>query len=80
MVPMVEADPVVRSARNGFFVLILSLFGVGMYQIIVLGEDGVLVSTLWLVGVVVFYGSKQYYKRTAPETEGPVDTQGSAGE
>jgi hypothetical protein len=66
---MVEADPVVRSARNGFFVLILALFGVGMYQIIVLGDDGLLVSTLWLVGVVVFYGSKQYYKRQGSPTD-----------
>lgn len=79
---MVEADPVVRSARNGFFVLILALFGVGMYQIIVLGDDGLLVSTLWLVGVVVFYGSKQYYRRTGPpaDAEQPAESNGPAGE
>jgi len=78
---MVEADPVIRSARNGFFVLILALFGVGMYQIIVLGDDGFLVSTLWLVGVVVFYGSKQYYKRTdsSPDSAEPTDANASTG-
>jgi hypothetical protein len=79
MPAMVDADPVVRSARNGFFVLILALFGVGMYQIIVLGEDSLVVSSLWLVGVVVFYGSKQYYKRQDAPADG-AGAQGSTGE
>lgn len=59
---MVEADPVVRSARNGFFVLIVGLFVAGMYQILLIENQTVLIPTLWSVGVVVFYGSKYYYR------------------
>jgi len=65
---MVESTPVVRAARNGYFVLILALFGAGMYRIIVLQEDGLLLSGLWVVGVVVYYGSKYYYEQHEPGT------------
>lgn len=59
---MVEADPVMRAARNGFLVLILVLLGVSIYEFIYVENSGLVVPALWTIGVVVFYGSKYYYR------------------
>lgn len=74
---MVEADPVIRAARNGYFALIIALFAVGMYQIIVAQGDALLVSTLWGLGVVVYFASKYYYEQQGPST---VDSENATAE
>ncbi len=60
---MVEADPVMRAARNGFMVLILVLLGVSIYEFVYVEQSGLTVPALWTLGVVVFYASKFYYRR-----------------
>lgn len=50
-----------RAARNAFLVLLIVLFAVSVYQFIT--DGGFLAGALWILGVVVFYGSKYYYKR-----------------
>jgi len=61
---MVEADPVMRGARNGFLVLILALLAVSVYNFVFVTGSGLTVPALWALGVVVFYGSKYYYQRS----------------
>lgn len=61
---MVEADPVMRAARNGFLVLIIVLLGLSVYRFWFLEEGGMTIPLLWTLGVVVYYGSKLYYERT----------------
>jgi hypothetical protein len=60
---MVEADPVMRAARNGFLVLILVLMGVSVYEFVYVENSGLVTPALWTIGVVIFYGSKYYYQR-----------------
>ncbi|MEF8814999.1 MAG: hypothetical protein V5A55_14485 [Halovenus sp.] len=60
---MVEADPVMRAARNGFLVLILVLLLLSVYRFVFVDEGGLMVPALWTLGVAVFYASRYYYRR-----------------
>jgi hypothetical protein len=60
---MVEADPVMRAARNGFLVLIVVLLGLSVYQFIYVDEGGLTIPAVWTVGAGVYYASKYYYQR-----------------
>jgi hypothetical protein len=60
---MVEADPVMRAARNGFLVLIVVLLGLSVYRFWFVEKGGMTIPALWTLGVVVYYGSKLYYER-----------------
>jgi hypothetical protein len=56
-------DAVLKSARNGFLVLILAVLAVGVYQITQEGTASPAIVATWVAGVLVFYGSKWYYGR-----------------
>jgi len=60
---MVEADPVMRGARNGFLVTLLVLVAVGGYQFATDGTVTTPVVATWVVAVLTFYASKHYYRR-----------------
>ncbi|PSP24763.1 hypothetical protein BRC61_01365 [Halobacteriales archaeon QH_10_65_19] len=60
---MVEADPVMRAARNGFLVLIVVLLGLSVYQFIYVDDGGLTIPAVWAVGAGVYYASKYYYQR-----------------
>jgi len=60
---MVEADPVMRGARNGFLVTLLVLVAVGGYQFATGGTVTTPVVATWVVAVLTFYASKYYYRR-----------------
>jgi len=60
---MIEADPVMRAARNGFLVLIVVLLGLSVYRFVFVDEGGLTIAGLWTLGVVVYYASKYYYRR-----------------
>lgn len=62
-------DPVMRSARNGYLVLILVLLGLSIYQFVT--DGGFLAGALWVVGVAVFYVSKYYYQRQEDNEQTP---------
>jgi len=67
---MVEADPVMRAARNGFMVLIVFLLGLSLYEFAAVENSGLRIPAAWAVGVVVYYGSKYYYQRQETPDEG----------
>jgi len=68
---MVEADPVMRAARNAFMVLILVLLGLSVYRFVYVEDGGLTVPALWTVGIVVYYASKYYYQRQeSPRSDG----------
>ena len=60
---MVEADPKMRAARNGFLVLIVLLLTASVYQFMLLSDPEPLIAVLWIVGAAVFYASRYYYRR-----------------
>ncbi|WEL16377.1 MULTISPECIES: hypothetical protein [unclassified Halorhabdus] len=60
---MVEADPLVRAARNGFLATILLLVAIGGYQFATGGTVTTPVVVTWVVAVLTFYASKYYYRR-----------------
>jgi len=59
----VTDETVLKSARNGFLVLILAILAVGLYQIAMTGSASPTIIGVWISGVLVFYGSKVYYER-----------------
>ena len=61
---MVEADPVMRAARNGFMTLIVVLLGLSIYEFVFVDGSRLIAPALWTLGVVVFYASKLYYQRS----------------
>jgi len=65
---MVEADPVMRAARNAFLVVIVLLLGVSVYQFLTIGIVSRPIGLLWVAGVLAFYGSKYYYQRQIEST------------
>jgi len=67
---MVEADPVMRAARNAFLVVILLLLGVSTYQFFTIDSITRPIALLWIVAVLAFYGSKHYYRRQDAEAAG----------
>jgi len=62
---MVEADPVMRAARNGFLVLIVALLAVSIHRFFLVEDGGLLIPGLWTLGALVFYASRLYYERQA---------------
>lgn len=56
-------EDVLRAARNAYLVLIVTLLGIGIYQLVTVGEVRPEILGLWIGGVVVYYGSKWYYER-----------------
>lgn len=71
---MVEADPVMRAARNGFGVLMVALLGVWLYQFAIVGDPNQRLFDLLLLGGLVYWLSQWYYRRhetnsVEPETE-----------
>jgi hypothetical protein len=76
---MVEADPKMRAARNGFLVLIVALLGTTIYRFAVVESADAVVASLWLLGAGVFYASKRYYARKEPD-ESSEESEGSSEE
>jgi 1,4-dihydroxy-2-naphthoate octaprenyltransferase len=70
---MSEDLVVLRSARNAFLVLLVLLLAVGVVQFV--AGDGVTgpVGGLWVAGVVVYTGSKYYYRWRSETGEVTVD-------
>lgn len=62
---MVEADPPMRAARNAFFVLIIALLGVSIYEFVYVDDSGLVVPTLWALGAGLYYASLYYYRNVA---------------
>lgn len=60
---MVEADPVMRAARNGFGAMMLALISVWLYQFAIAGNPDQQLFDLWLFGAAVYLGSQFYYSR-----------------
>jgi hypothetical protein len=58
---MSDDDVVLRSARNAFLVVLVTLLAISVYQFAV--RDGVTwpVAVMWVAGAGVFYASKYYY-------------------
>jgi len=74
---MVEADPVMRGARNGFLVTVVVLVAIGGYQFATIGTVRPPIATTWIVAVLTYYGSQYYYRRgddgENDATDGSVD-------
>ncbi len=66
---MVEADPVMRAARNGFGVLMVALLLVWAYQFAVTGNPNQRLFDLLLLGALVYWGSQWYYRRQESKTD-----------
>lgn len=60
---MAEVDPVMRAARNGFGVLMVSLLSVWLYQFAVGGDPNQMLFDLLLLGALVYWVSQWYYNR-----------------
>jgi len=60
---MVEADPPMRAARNAFFVLIIALLAVSIYELVYVDDSGLTVPALWTLGAGLYYVSLYYYRR-----------------
>ena len=63
---MVEADPVMRAARNGFGAMMVALLLLWTYQFTTTGSADRILFDLWLFGAVVYLLSQVYYKRQIP--------------
>ncbi|WP_181686339.1 hypothetical protein [Halorhabdus salina] len=61
---MVEADPVMRGARNGFLVTVVVLVAIGGYQFATSGTVTPPIVVTWIVAVLTYYGSQYYYRRS----------------
>lgn len=59
---MVDADPVMRAARNGFGVLMVAILALWAWRFRAGGPDTQLFDLL-LLGAAVFWGSQLYYRR-----------------
>jgi len=60
---MVEADPVMRAARNGFGVLMVALLGLWAFRLFVSEGPAQYLFDLLLLGALVYWGSQLYYRR-----------------
>jgi hypothetical protein len=74
--PMPEADPVMRAARNGFGVLIVTLLALWSYQFAIQGDANQLLFDLLLLGALVYWLSQWYYNRQELETSSSADGDG----
>ena len=66
---MVEADPVMRGARNGFLVTVVLLVAIGGYQFATIGAVTPPIVVTWIVAVLTYYGSQFYYRRADEEVD-----------
>jgi hypothetical protein len=64
---MVEADPVMRAARNGFGAMMVALLGLWGYRFATGGESAQQLFDLLLFGAFVYWGSQLYYRRQGSE-------------
>jgi len=64
---MADDDTVLRSARNGFGVVLLLLFAISTYQFYTIRGVTRPIALLWVAAAGVFYASKYYYGRTAAD-------------
>jgi len=64
---MVEADPVMRAARNGFGVLMVALLGVWGFGFVSGAGPDQRFFDLLLLGAAVYWGSQLYYRRSGEE-------------
>lgn len=60
---MVEADPVMRAARNGFGVVMVALLGVWVYTFAFTDSGNQHLFNVWLLGAAVYWVSQWYYRR-----------------
>ena len=60
---MVEADPVMRAARNGFGVLMVAILALWAFRFFGGGGSAQLLFDLLLLGAFVYWGSQLYYRR-----------------
>ena len=60
---MVQADPVMRAARNGFGVVMVALLLVYVYTVGFTETANQRLFDIWLVGAAVYWLSQLYYKR-----------------
>ncbi|WP_135667502.1 hypothetical protein [Halorhabdus rudnickae] len=70
---MVEADPVMRGARNGFLATVVLLVSIGGYQFATIGTVRTSIAATWIVAVLIYYGSQYYYRRTDGEGSNTKD-------
>lgn len=66
---MVEADPVMRAARNGFGVLMVAILGLWAFRFVSGDGSAQGLFDLLLLGAFVYWGSQLYYRRQG----GPAD-------
>ncbi len=64
---MVEADPVMRAARNAFGVLMVALLVVWLYTFAFADSPNQRLFDVWLLGAVVYLLSQWYYQRQETE-------------
>ena len=62
---MVEADPVMRAARNGFGVVMVALILAWAALFVFRDETNQILFLVWMIGAAAFYASKYYYQRDA---------------
>jgi hypothetical protein len=62
-----DDDVVLRSARNGFLIVLLLLVALSTYQFYTTGGITGPVAAVWVAAAGTFYASKWYYGRAAPE-------------
>ncbi|WP_436900670.1 hypothetical protein [Halovenus halobia] len=66
---MVEADPVMRAARNGFGVLMVAILALWAWRFRAETGPDTQLFDLLLLGGLVFWGSQLYYRRQQSSTE-----------
>ncbi|MFW6436621.1 MAG: hypothetical protein ACOCYZ_03195 [Halococcoides sp.] len=66
---MVEADPVMRGARNGFLVTVVCLSAIGAVQFATSGAVTRPVLVTWVLAVLTYYASRYYYRSTDPKRD-----------
>jgi hypothetical protein len=64
---MPDDQVVLRSARNGYMILLVLLFAISTYQFVTIGGITPPIILLWVAAAGVFYASKWYYGRTDEE-------------
>lgn len=60
---MVEADPVMRAARNGFGALMIAILGLWAFRFFAGDGSARQLFDLLLFGAAVYWGSQLYYRR-----------------
>jgi Zn-dependent protease with chaperone function len=66
---MVEADPVMRAARNGFGGLMVAILGLWAFRFATGDGSAQQLFDLLLLGGFVYWGSQLYYRRQRASRE-----------